>query len=519
VRLSDVTVELRPREPNEAVDLGQLLWRRSWWSLQRAWFATFVPIALGLGVGFHEHPVVAVLVLWWLAPLFERAPLLVLGRLVFGSTTSLGELLAALPRLWTRRALWRLTIGRLSPWRAFVAPVAVLEQTSGRAARARGSALMSGGGEGTAALATAFTALAMQVALAVALYAAILMLSPPWLTEELDRALRAPFTGEVSATWPGVVFYAIACVAMSVVGPWHAACGFALYLNRRMYLEGWDVEVAFRALAERLASGARRGAALVLALAVFAAALVAPPVHASAVPAVSAQEQPVAGDTPGDAAGVGTGDASEGAARDPAALADEILARPEFDRTRTTRKRVDDDVPDGIDGFGFDRFLAPIAYSLLVVLGIVLVVGLFRLASRWRGTGGLGRRASGPPPPVEVAGLDVRPESLPADPASAALALWRRGDARAALGLLYRAAIARLAREHLVPIADGDTEERCLERVLAVGERAPGRVFTALTRAWQGCAWGRVLPTAGEFEDLCRDFGRAFGGEPEGGAA
>jgi len=512
VRLTDVTVELRPRDPNEAVDLGQLLWRRSWWRLQRAWLATFLPIALGLGVGFHEHPVVAVLVLWWLAPMFERAPLLVLGRLVFGGTTSLGELLAALPRLWTRRALWRLTIGRLSPWRAFVAPVAVLEQTSGRAARARGSALMSGGGEGTAALATAFTALAMQVALAVALYAAILMLAPPWLTEELDRTLGAPFTGDTTATWPGLVFYAIACVAMSVVGPWHAACGFALYLNRRMYLEGWDVEVAFRALAERLASGARRGAAVLLAFAVFAFVLAAPPAHAEA--ACAAHTQEAAHDDAAPAA-------DEGVAADPKALAEAILARPEFDRTRTTRKRVDEDVPDGFDGFSFGlgQFLAPIAYSLLVVLGILLVVGLFHLASRWRGTGGLGRGASGPPPPVEVAGLDVRPESLPADPAAAALALWRRGDARAALGLLYRAAIARLAREHLVPIADGDTEERCLERVLAVGERAPGRAFTALTRAWQGCAWGRVLPSAVEFEELCRDFGRAFGREVEGGAA
>ena len=83
---------------------------------------------------------------------------------------------------------------------------------------------------------------------------------------------------------------------------------------------------------------------------------------------------------------------------------------------------------------------------------------------------------------------------------------------REALGLLYRAAIAKIARVHLVPIADGDTEERCLERVLAHGERAPGAVFSALTRAWQALAYGRVAPPNDEFERLCTDFRRDFGG-------
>jgi len=33
--------------------------------------------------------------------------------------------------------------------------------------------------------------------------------------------------------------------------PIYAACGFTLYLNRRTHLEGWDIELKFRALRER----------------------------------------------------------------------------------------------------------------------------------------------------------------------------------------------------------------------------------------------------------------------------
>ena len=39
--------------------------------------------------------------------------------------------------------------------------------------------------------------------------------------------------------------------AMVLVMPFHTMAGFALYLNRRIELEAWDIEITFRNLAQR----------------------------------------------------------------------------------------------------------------------------------------------------------------------------------------------------------------------------------------------------------------------------
>src|SRR5512145_26648 len=44
--------------------------------------------------------------------------------------------------------------------------------------------------------------------------------------------------------------------AVLVLEPFYVAAGFALYLNRRTLLEGWDIEVALRRIAERHAAAA-----------------------------------------------------------------------------------------------------------------------------------------------------------------------------------------------------------------------------------------------------------------------
>ena len=59
---------------------------------------------------------------------------------------------------------------------------------------------------------------------------------------------------------------------MAIIEPFYVAGGFALYLNRRTALEGWDLEVALRRMGERAQAASRsvdvaRAAALALALA------------------------------------------------------------------------------------------------------------------------------------------------------------------------------------------------------------------------------------------------------------
>ena len=64
-----------------------------------------------------------------------------------------------------------------------------------------------------------------------------------------------------------------------------------------------------------------------------------------------------------------------------------------------------------------------------------------------------------------VMGMEVSPETLPADVPAAAWALWQQGRHQEALGLLYRGAISRVIELGRVEIQESDTEGDCLRRV------------------------------------------------------
>lgn len=506
MQLTDLQLELRPRHAWEAVDLGQSMYRRWWWPLQSAWFLTFLPLAIGLGVAFADRPYLALAILWWLLPFVERAPLFVLGRCSFGDEPRLTQVLGELPGLLRRRALWRLTLARLSPWRGFAAPIAVLERTTGADARRRASVLMGGGGESSTALAVSLVSWSFVLGLATAINGLVTLFLPDDMAEEFSESMTMWFLGETTS-WPGLVLYAYVCISMSVVGPLFVAVNFSLYLNRRIFLEGWDIEVAFRSLAARLEKVGRTGAIL-LAVLLLAVARPAPAqagesFHGSA-PASAALAQDA-----GDADTTPEVEHEEGS---PKAVVEGILAHEDFDTTITREVPVPKSRPErGPDLSGLANLFGNLTTIVLVGAAIGLLLYLIYLAAKYaegRADGdGAGARA---PRPVEVAGLDVRLESLPDDPASAALVLWRNGERREALSLLYRAAIARIVDRFDVPIVDGDTEGLCLLRVRQA--RVPGAgTFGDLTATWQGCAYGDRVPDDVGFEGLVGSWRSAFG--------
>jgi len=108
-------------------------------------------------------------------------------------------------------------------------------------------------------------------------------------------------------------------------------------------------------------------------------------------------------------------------------------------------------------------------------------------------------------PPVHLDILDIRPDSLPADIGGQAAALWQRGEARAALSLLYRGALACLM-QHGVPIRAACTETQCLHLAALHLSPAGLQFFTAVVQAWQGLAWGDQAPSESEMLALCSQF-------------
>jgi hypothetical protein len=265
MQIERLAVALRPRSPWEAVDLGFRMARVWWRPLFASWFASTLPIALALAALLPGRPWIVMLILWWLKPLFERAPLFVISRSVFGDPPGWRATLRALPGEWWRGGLYSLTIRRPTRARSFTLPVAQLEGLRWRALSRRQQVLR----RGVLGIAGLFqvTCLLLEVSIVLSLYGLTLLFVPSF---ELGAAWSG-LGGDVASGYDWLHF-SFVYLAFSAIGPFYVAGGFGLYINRRMQLEGWDIELVFRRLASRLETTSaaavrpRTGAAASLAL-------------------------------------------------------------------------------------------------------------------------------------------------------------------------------------------------------------------------------------------------------------
>lgn len=190
-------------------------------------------------------------------------------------------------------------------------------------------------------------------------------------------------------------------------------------------------------------------------------------------------------------------------------------AMPGVGKERTLRFKVEDKnakkppKPDASERWWLDAFesmSAGLRILVWIVAAGLFVFVLLRLRE-WL----LGRQGDVAPAaltPTHVGSLDIRPESLPADVGTTARELWARAEARAAMSLLYRAALSRLVHQHRVPIRSATTEAECL-RLAAPRVSAEAQAFLAvLVGGWQSVAYAKRLPQADVIEQLCAEFDR-----------
>ncbi len=408
MELAKVAVALRPRSAWESLDLGLGMLQQWWRPLYASFAAVYLPLAAAcLAIGWLSgHLWLALVLLWWLKPVYDRVALHVVSRAVFGEVSGLRSTLAQ-ARAWLYTGLvGALTFGRLDTARSFHLPVAQLEAQRGRAARER-------------------------------------------------RAL----------------------------------------LGRRTLLEGWDIEVGLRRIAERHAGGARglaAAAALLLASALLALA-----------PAAPAQAQA----------------AAQVAAKDPRREIAEVLKGPEFPHTREIlrwQRRASDDIDtrerkrrdlDWLLGIGYA--LGKVSQALLWIGAALLIAYALWWAARMMPREPEPLREAYRPPP-SLFGMELAPETLPADLPGAVRALLAAGRVREALGLLYRATLSALVHGRGIELRASDTEGEALERVRAHGEAATAQYFDLLVVHWQGAAYARRLPQAAEVERLLQAYAERF---------
>lgn len=234
-----LSVQLRPRLMTEAADLGMRLVQAHARSVYGSFLPVVAVVAL-LALGTVELATwLPGLVVFWLKPWLDRSLLFALSRAVFGEPTRFSDLWQARRQVWGGQWFSTLTWSRLSPWRAYTQPVLQLEGQSGAARRARRLQLLNG--KRGAALAMHVALAHVEVALLAALLALCVWLTPPALRPQMFEWFTA--SGSVPASLLVTVPYVL---VVALVEPFYVAAGFAMYLNRRVELEAWDIEQELR---------------------------------------------------------------------------------------------------------------------------------------------------------------------------------------------------------------------------------------------------------------------------------
>ena len=492
MELERLSIALRPRGGWESIDLGFQMARRWWRPVWGAWLAVYLPAAAAIHLLVFWSPLVAALLLWWLKPVFDRFVLHVVSRAVFGTVPTVRETLGAWREILSPGLGAALTGLRLQPARAALLPVWQLERQTGRAAAARRATLgrRLAGGFGITVLGLHFEAVFF---FSLALVGALLEPAGAGGGFEFSEVFRE--RGEEPGQWWDLYDSLYYVAAVSIVEPLYVAAGFALYLNRRAALEGWDIELRLRRLDARLGRASALVAVLALAFAL----------------------------------GLGAPSPASAEARSAAEEIREVLRAPEFQEYRERGRWVyrGDRAERGdataessdLDFLGkLAQLLADLQqyllWTLVVVAAVAFAVLLHRRAPRWFAPPAAKYR-----PPDALFGLALAPESLPDDVAGAAAELVRAGRLREALALLYRGALSVLVHRDHVPLAEGDTEGDCVRAARGALPEPAAAYFARLVQAWTHAAYAGRPPDADAATRLCREWTPHFGARPAAGTA
>ncbi|MFT5411477.1 MAG: hypothetical protein ACI9NC_004212 [Verrucomicrobiales bacterium] len=475
MKLEEITAEIRPRTQWESIDLGVALTRRHFPKLALLWMLTVFPIWALIIFLLRNHPFLALLSIVFLLPLYERPLVYYLSRALFNAPPPISEVLRRYFKIIRPGLIYSLTIARFSPMRTLLTPLFVLEGAKGKQYRSRRTAIVrNGGGSATYLL---FICVLIELILLLGVIFLIMSFLPQSVSQDISEwyeTLVASLEDENNYRFVVPQFFlwflvGAALIAISFTELFFVGCGFALYLNSRSHVEGWDIEITFRRLAAKFAPSKTVLTVCLLGTMLFFADL-------------------------------GTAQGNETVQGEIA----EILADDDFTVHSQEEKYYSADESGFNAGplalFGQFLFFALLAAA---IFGIAYLIYLNR--HLFAGI----KRA-----PIEkasnrtrtVMGMDVASDTLPDDIPAAALAAWRGGDPQLATSLLYRGSICWLVEVANLPLIDSDTENDCLVHSSGLGDAGRHDYFTKLTSQWIRTAYNESAPSESEIERLCSNW-------------
>lgn len=451
MKLTDTTIEIRPRSAWESIDLGILLARRHGLLLITSWAIVTLPIFCLLTIIFWQAPVVTIesweiplvpiIVFWWLKPIFDRIPLYILSNAVFGQVPTLSNTLKFWLKSFKHNTIADLTIRRLNLARSFELPVSQLEMFKGKARRQRLRNLHLGNNR-----AKLLTLLFINIEgiLITTLLTVIFMISSstPSILPNQEYTAETMLIDQLPF-WKIHAYFFLYALVLLITEPIYVSCGFCLYLNRRVRMDAWDIELSFRRLSNRLTQ--------TLSIVFITGCLVligGYPTHLQAEPLNNQQ----------------TTSTQQQRDTDKKQIEQILKSPPFFEQEEQTRLRWINDPtsspePSVKDSSSFNwlgwlslDFFKVFIWAV-VIFAVLLVLWLF--AKHLSITKKYQKAVI---PPEQLFGLAITPESLPTNIVEEFERYWQQGQTRQALSLLYRALLSHLAHQYQIPLKSSHTE-------------------------------------------------------------
>ncbi len=239
MQIDSLALQMRPRAPHEAADLGIRLCQVNAGAVYRCYLTVAIPMAVIAMSLLEFSPLYPALLMLCAKPWLDRTILFVLARAAFGQQTTVGDLWREQRSVWWRQFILTWTWRRLSPWRSFTQPVYQLEGHSFFKLRKRIVQMRNRYTSPAFFMTWAFSL--TETGLTLAVMSLAFWFAPP--EQEFD--LGKLFTGQ-SEMFLAAISNLGYLLAVLFLEPFYVAAGFGMYLNRRAELEAWDIEQEFR---------------------------------------------------------------------------------------------------------------------------------------------------------------------------------------------------------------------------------------------------------------------------------
>ena len=503
MRLEDVTAKIRPRSRWESIDLGCAMARRSYGSILLAWMVCVWPLwaagVIGLGMisegGWHVWW--SFVWIWFSLGVAGRLPLHVVSRELFGEKVTAWQVIKLWPKMFFLN-FWSAIAGRFSMARGLSMPVAQLEGLKGSVYRSRVSLLLRNGGDG--ATQASLVAFLMVMVIAASCWFFIMMVYQFYGENDiLERVFEDLYLyGDGSSnSWLMLLFY---CIGVTLIEPLYIGAGFAMYVNSRTMTEGWDIELSFKRISERLRANfkvqgkekvkrAFNGKGILIAmlsLAIFSTPDVVAETAKERVKRItSAEEYTVHQRTEQE-------------------YEPRKKSKSSSSSTSTSRPSSSAGYSGGGNGwFVLEGISKAIFWGLVLALIGLIIWVILKNKHAMNKLNSLSE-VDDQPAVKSIMGMDVTPESLPKALSEEAREAWLRGDHHVAMSLLYRGAISWMVNQGRVPIVESDTENDCVKRVSDKQvDLNKGQFFEKLTNSWVNLAYGKSLPPESVVLEMC----------------